>query len=247
MVDGTGPPALGDRSALRVLSALGDRSAPRVLPAAVLVTAVLLSAGLLAAVLPAGCDNAPDRPPDTAGASGGAGWLITVYYTAVQEYHSGAPTRVTGCPRLDCANGTADLGTYPADFVRAVRDEGTGRTADGRYLNWSYDTGYWIDSVPRDTDGNPLRPYVSAAADAEVLARGTRFAVADCGRQDDGSAPPPDVCARLRAARWQVVDAFTPGLGGRRHVDVYIGEETGPGFTGTDAYVTLAVATLRIG
>ena len=34
------------------------------------------------------------------------------------------------------------------------------------------------------------------------------------------------------AANWTITDEFTPGLGGSRHVDLYIGEETGPGFTG---------------
>ena len=49
-----------------------------------------------------------------------------------------------------------------------------------------------------------------------------------CGRIDDGAAPPATVCAALRRARWTVTDEFTPGLGGSKHVDVYIGEETGP-------------------
>src|SRR3954469_25445121 len=56
-----------------------------------------------------------------------AGGEITVYYTAVEEYHHGEPERVTGCPRLTCSHGHDDLGTYPAGFVAAVRSEGTGR------------------------------------------------------------------------------------------------------------------------
>jgi hypothetical protein len=184
--------------------------------------------------------SAGDRPQPA-----GGGWEVTVYYTAVQEYHHGGSVTVTGCPRLDCANGHADLGRYPADFVRVVKDEGTGRTRDGRYLNWSYDTGYWLDTAARDSYGDPLQPFVSAAADPGVLARGSRFTIADCGTLDDGSAPPATVCAALRAARWLVTDEFTPGLGGSRHIDAYIGPETGPGFTGSDWYVTLTGATLR--
>src|SRR5262245_58580878 len=89
-----------------------------------------VKAAAAAAVLAAGAA--------TAGAActpAGDGWTVTVYYTAVAAFHDGAPERVTGCPRLDCGPGDpdagSDLGAYPADFVTAVRDEGTGRTADG--------------------------------------------------------------------------------------------------------------------
>jgi hypothetical protein len=197
---------------------------------------------LAAALLVAGCaDHAT-----TSRRGRSDGWTVTVYYTAVEKYHSGPPTRVTGCAHLDCSHGTADLGTYPADFVTAVKDEGTGRTAAGRYLNWSYDTGYWLDDAPRDTAGRPLRPFASAAADPGVLAADTRFTITGCGRTDDGSVSPVDVCAKLRAARWTITDEFTPGLGGKRHIDVYIGEETGPGFTDGPWYTTLQGATLQI-
>jgi len=175
-----------------------------------------------------------------------AGWTVTVYYTAVERYHSGAPTSVIGCPAIDCAHGTAELGTYPADFVAAVRTEGTGRTATGRYLNWSHDVGFWLDDAPRDAYGQPLRPFRSAAADPAVLPAGTRFTIVDCGRESDGASIPPAVCTRLRQASWTVSDQFTPGFGGPRHVDVYIGEETGPGFTDSPWYCTLTGATLRV-
>jgi hypothetical protein len=188
-------------------------------------------------------DRSPAR--NTGGQS--TGWTVTVYYTAVEKYHSGPPKKVTGCLKIDCTHGHDDLGTYPADFVTAVHDEGTGRTAAGRYLNWSYDTGYWLDDAPRDTAGRPLRPFESAAADPNVLKAAARFTVADCGRQDDGSAAPTEVCAKLRAAHWTIVDEFTPGLGGKKHIDAYIGEETGPGFTDSPWYLTLTGATLHIG
>ncbi|GGQ59796.1 hypothetical protein [Couchioplanes azureus] len=234
------------------------------------------SARVLAAVLLlAGCDGDASRtepvpppvPPATASAGTGwgpspsqpattspateppatGGWEVTVYYTAVEDYHSGAPETVTGCPRIDCAHGDEDLGEYKSDFVAAVQQEGTGRTASGDYLNWSHDTGYWLDSRPRDAAGRALRPFVSAAADPQVLARGTRFRIVGCGRQDDGSRAAAEVCAALRAARWTVTDEFTPGLGGDKHVDAYIGEQTGPGFTDSPWYLTLHDATLRTG
>jgi hypothetical protein len=180
------------------------------------------------------------RPDDS------AAWTVTVYYTAVEAYHSGPPTPVVGCPTMDCAHGTTDLGTYPVDFVAAVRAEGAGRTVTGRYLNWSYDVGFWLDHVPRDAYGQPLRPFESAAADPAVLAAGTRFSIVDCGHEADGGPVPAVVCARLRQARWTVNDQLTPGFGGPHHVDVYIGEETGPAFTESPWYCTLSEAILRV-
>ncbi len=201
-----------------------------------------------------GPGDTPPGPASPGGATSGAaspatlaGWTVTVYYTAVERFHDGPRTAVTGCPRLDCTRGHDDLGTYPESFVEAVRAEGTGRTTAGQYLNWSYDTGYWIDSAPRDSAGNPLRPFESAAADRGVLAGGTRFTIVDCGHDEDGGRIPAEVCDRLGSARWTITDEFTPGLGGAGHVDVYIGEETHADFTETAWYVTLVGAVLRIG
>jgi hypothetical protein len=172
------------------------------------------------------------------------GWEVTVYYTAVESFHRGTPTPVTGCPSLDCAHGDAPLGTYPEDFVKAVRDEGTGRITSGgyagRYLNWSYDVGYWLDEAPRDTAGAALRPYATAAADADVLAPGTEFTLDDCGDAEVDAS----VCERLRGAVWRVDDAFTPGLGGSGHLDLYIGEEDHAEFTESPAYTTLENARI---
>ncbi|MEU4158642.1 hypothetical protein [Actinoplanes sp. NPDC026670] len=190
--------------------------------------------------------TAPSASPVSTGRIS-TGWEITVYYTAVERFHDGDPTQVTGCPRLECTDGDDDLGAYPADFVDAVRDEGTGRTSSGRYLNWSYDTGFWLDSAPRTSDGGTLVPFVSAATDPDVLPRGTRFTVSGCGSQEDGSAAPQKVCAALRDAVWKITDEFTPGLGGPRHLDAYIGEETGPGFTDSQWYLTLTGARLLLG
>lgn len=175
-----------------------------------------------------------------------ATWTATVYYTAVEAYHTGQPTSVAGCPNIDCAHGTADLGTYRADFVEAVRAEGTGRATSGRYLNWSHDIGFWLDHAPRDAYGQPLRPFESAAADPAVLPAGTRFTIIDCGHDTDGAPISATVCTRLRQAEWTVTDQFTPGLGGQRHVDMYIGEQTGPRFTESPWYCTLSGSSLRI-
>ena len=189
----------------------------------------------------------PVDRPTTAGRAQSPGWTLTVYYTAVQSLHGGAEIRVRGCPRLDCTDGDDDLGAFSADFVQAVRDEGTGRTTTGRYLNWSEDTGFWLDDAPRDAGGRRLRPFESAAADADVLSFGTTFTVDDCGSVEEGEPVPAAVCARLRAARWRITDAFSTGLGGARHLDLYIGEERGTRFTGTEWYVTLTSARLVVG
>jgi hypothetical protein len=226
--------------------------------AAALLTAVLLAGCGGEPVPPALAGETPGHPPETGaypgevsqppvpGVSGSPvplpGWEVTVYYTAVETLHTDGKAAVTGCPTIDCAKGRDQrpLGSFPASFVQAVKDEGTGRTADGRYLNWSYDTGYWMDTAPRDTAGRPLRPWRSAAADGDALRAGTRFTIVRCGTAEVTA----EVCARLKAPTWTIVDEFTPGLGGGRHVDVYIGEETGPGFTGSDLYTTLENATL---
>lgn len=188
----------------------------------------------------------PAAPPVTSRSAAPVsdGWEITVYYTAVERFHDGDPIPVTGCPSLDCVGRNDALGEFPADFVDAVRDEGTGLTTSGQYLNWSYDTGFWLDSAPRTSDGGVLEPFVSAAADSDVLPPGTAFTIADCGRRDEVTAA---VCARLRAASWRISDEFTPGLGGRRHIDAYIGPETGPGFTASEWYTTLIGARLLLG
>ena len=171
---------------------------------------------------------------------------MTVYYTAVARFHTGNSVAVIGCPSLDCSRGKTDLGSYPEEFVKAVKDEGAGKISDGRYLNWSYDTGYWLDTAARDTDGRVLEPWVTAAADRDVLRLDTRFTIASCGRDDGGGSIDAAVCAKLRSARWVIKDEFTPGMGGAKHVDVYIGEETGPNFTDSPWYITLTGATLAI-
>jgi hypothetical protein len=194
-----------------------------------------------------------DTPPPTLGGNDSAnkvqtelpGWELTVYYTAVESYHSGSSTQVSGCLDLQCSSrGT--IGSYPSDFLQAVKNEGTGRITSGNhsgsYLNWSYDTGYWLDTAPRNSYGNALTPFVSAAADSNVLARGTSFQISQCG-----SGATVSVCTLLQSAHWIVTDEFTPGLGGSNHLDLYIGEEDQPNFEATSSkYTTLSNATITI-
>lgn len=175
-----------------------------------------------------------------------SGWEVTVYYTAVESFHDGERVAVTGCPVLDCENGDDPLGRYPRDFVAAVKDEGAGRITSGEhrggYLNWSHGVGYWLDTEARNSYGEVLRPFASAATDADVLPRGSRVEIAGCGDAEVAT----DVCVRLRKPTWTIDDEFTPGLGGAKHLDVYLGEEDRPDFTESDLYTTLENATLRL-
>lgn len=195
----------------------------------------------------AGADAASDLtvvPPD---ATLENDWRITVYYTAVESFHAGPTEQVVGCPDITCGVDGADLGTYSTDFVDTVAEEGTGRLTSGpnagRYLNWSSTTGYWLDDAPRDAQGGALVPFVSAAASASI-AFGTRFAVVDCGVDDQNSAATPAAaCDPLRAGAWSVNDRFETASGAK-HVDLYIGEEDQVGFTRSSKIISTVKATL---
>lgn len=176
-------------------------------------------------------------------------WQVTVYYTAVESFHGGPTVPVHGCGTPGCTDQDEPLGQYPQGFATAVREEGTGRITSGqhrgRYLNWSYDTGYWLDTAPRDAHGRPLEPFRSAAADA--LPDDTRLRLVDCGELDSGQPVPDQVCQALRAGEWEIRDRFTPGVGGARHIDLYIGEEPEPGFTTSGSlYVSLFGAEFAV-
>ncbi|PIE84827.1 MAG: hypothetical protein CSA07_00260 [Bacteroidia bacterium] len=180
-----------------------------------------------------------------------ARYAITVYYTAVETYHGGRRVEVRGCPSREGAFCRELLGRYPRSFVRAVRAEGTGRITSGRhagsYLNWSHDTGYWLDTIPASSYGGRLVPFRTAAADAGVLQRGVQFRLLGPLVQDDGCPLSDTVAKRLLAARWVVQDEFTPGLGGAHHLDLYIGEEDRPNFTReSPLYMSLRGVAIRV-
>src|SRR5689334_23440564 len=74
--------------------------------------------------LPSGlATGTPSPPPDS---TTSAGWTLTVYYTAVEQFHHGAAVPVTGCLVVNCVQGHDALGSHPKDFVDAVRTEGSG-------------------------------------------------------------------------------------------------------------------------
>lgn len=172
-------------------------------------------------------------------------YTITVYYTAVESFHTTAVQSVKGCLIRDCAFGNSVIGNYPASFIKATKTEGTGRITSGanagKYLNWSVDVGYWLDTIPSDGYGGALVPFRTAAADDIALAKGTQFRLVAPLKQEDGSALDNASANRLLSATWIINDQFTPGLGGALHLDVYIGEEDRVNFTNTSPlYTTLS-------
>jgi hypothetical protein len=182
--------------------------------------------------------------PATGGTVSSASYLITVYYTAVESFHTDAAQNVSGCLIRECSFGSSLIGSYPANFIKATKTEGTGRITSGanagKYLNWSVDVGYWLDTIPSDGYGTALVPFRTAAADDMALTRGTQFRLVAPLIQEDGSALDSTSANRLLAAQWLVNDQFTPGLGGALHLDLYIGEEDRVNFTSSPLYTTLA-------
>ncbi|HEY2706210.1 MAG TPA: hypothetical protein VGL20_21210 [Candidatus Dormibacteraeota bacterium] len=195
---------------------------------------------------PVAVASAPAAPA-AAGGPAPAGWRLTVYYTAVESFHTGTPVAVTGCDLNadECSNGTTQLGNYPADFVARVKDEGTGRITQkgsyrGRYLAWDAQGGFSIDTSASDANGNPLRPFVSAAAD-EGVPLGTHLRVLDCGLDSTTGRPPAAAdCGRLSGPDW-VVDDRSGKAAGSREIDLYAGEEDRPNFENTVSYVIATV------
>ena len=186
-------------------------------------------------------------PTPTPGSVSSEAYTITVYYTAVESFHTTAAQSVKGCLIRDCAFGNNVIGNYPASFIKATKTEGTGRITTGanagKYLNWSVDVGYWLDTIPSDGYGGALVPFRTAAADDIALAKGTQFRLVAPLKQEDGSALDNASANRLLSATWLINDQFTPGLGGALHLDVYIGEEDRVNFTNTSPLYTTLINT----
>jgi hypothetical protein len=194
---------------------------------------------------PAPTPTPAPNPAPAPGSVSSEAYTITVYYTAVESFHTTAAQSVKGCLIRDCAFGNNVIDNYPASFIKATKTEGTGRITSGanagKYLNWSVDVGYWLDTIPSDGYGGALVPFRTAAADDIALAKGTQFRLVAPLKQEDGSALDNASANRLLSATWLINDQFTPGLGGALHLDVYIGEEDRVNFTNTSPlYTTLS-------
>ena len=161
-------------------------------------------------------------------------WKLTVYYTPVEIYHSGEKEDITGCLISNCVNGTDYLGAFPQDFISILKIEGVGKISHGqfagKYLHYSAERGFWIDTAARDYNGKPLVPFQTAAADGNIPF-GTQFKIKNCGIHDTSKKPlDKDVCDKLKAVSWKVEDRFSK-LNIGYHFDLYVGEENAPNFT----------------
>jgi 3D (Asp-Asp-Asp) domain-containing protein len=67
------------------------------------------------------------------------------------------------------------LGKYRADFVKNLKLEGTGRTLEGKTLNWAGKGRFTLTKHPFGTGakGVPLRPFRSLAVDPKVIPIGS--------------------------------------------------------------------------
>ena len=183
-------------------------------------------------------------------------YRLTTYYTAVESFHHDAPIQVKGYPNIQSVGKRQVLGSFPRSFTQKVKNEGTGRITSqpnaGKYLNWSFDTGFWLDTAPRDSYGGVLVPYQSCASgdqgSAQGLKRGMKIEIITCGfDSESGDEPDPGACQRMMQAGWVVQDQFTPGLGGKNHIDLYIGEEDIPNFeNNSPRYVDLSGAVIEV-
>jgi hypothetical protein len=197
----------------------------------------------VAANLPRGADPATQQ----ATAAGSLDWRLDLAYTPVQRFHHGRGIAVTGCSRPSCAK-QAELGSYPSDFIEAVRAQGTGKITSGahtgKYLGWAAGVGFWLDTAPRDSRGDVLRAFSSAVSGTSLLSLHTRVRILTCGLDETGDANSV-VCAKLQAPSWTVTEVPNPGP--TRSLTLYIGLEPGPDFTGSAWATTFSHAVLRIG
>lgn len=189
----------------------------------------------------------PGPTGDHLTAGGSSDWSLRLYYTAVERFYSGGHKSLSGCVRPTCSGGLTYLGAYPATFLAAVRQQGSGEICSGRYtrhfLNWSSTIGYWIDTAPRTADGRQLRRFTSAESGTPQLSPGTALRILGCGA---GSRPGSGgVCTRLQTTTWHVaqVAAARPD----RTIGLYVGLQTGSGFAASAWAGRFRHVLIRIG
>jgi hypothetical protein len=173
---------------------------------------------------------------------------VRFFYTAVEKFHDYGPeVGVSGCAKPLCDSPSAYLGSYTREFLTVVREEGSGQICygryAGRYLNWTAADGYWLDTVPRAGNGQPLRRFVSVDSGSPQLSVGTRVRILACGAPTRHGADP--VCTRAQTANWNVVQVSPSGRD--RDVRLYIGRENRQDFAAGPWLSTFEHAVLRIG
>ena len=173
----------------------------------------------------------------------------TVYYTPVESYYERERMVKVMAWRDVRTVGKKVPVRVPLLFARHLREEGTGKMRNGRYLNYSFEglgpngdqRGYWLDTCPRDSHGGCLKARQSmAASDGLNIPRGARVRLADCGRGAGRAA-----CSHYRSGKWVVKDQFTTGIAGPRQVDLYYGVQDFRGFRSSGFWTTMRGATLK--
>ena len=195
-----------------------------------------------------GCDD-NDSESSGSGTLQPGRYTITFYYTPVESFFTGPLQAITGCTSIDCASGLQSLGAFPSDFIAAVQMQGSGRITSGpyagNYLCGSFSDNFWIHPFPPDAYGSAARAFVTAAADDNVLAPGTRFRLV--APLAEAGGPIPDSTAnKLLSSTWTVSDHFQAGYGGSLHIDLYVGEQTTPSFTSSPYYLLLENVAIEV-
>lgn len=137
------------------------------------------------------------------------GWRLTVYYTPVEQYHSGEEEHVPG------------VGSMSKAFLEILRLEGVGKISKGphtgKYLHYTPALGYWLTEEPLDAQGKTLIKMKTMAAPSNIKF-GTQVKILDCGNI---SKP---ACGQISNLTWVVSDRFGDDPN-EKHFDLYIGEE----------------------
>jgi len=196
---------------------------------------------LASSILWTGCeDDDDDKNTSDPGNELPGRYYVTAYYTPVEVYHGGPSQDVWGYTTIGGESGRVLLGSYPESFIGAVRMQGSGRitsgTYVGKYLNGSFVGDFWLSEFASDAYGAPLLPFLTAAADDGVLARGTRFKLKEPLLESGGAEISSTASKKLLAITWDVQDHFEAGTGGDFRIDLYIGEEDRSDFTTDNPY-----------
>jgi 3D (Asp-Asp-Asp) domain-containing protein len=136
--------------------------------------AALAALALAPLVVVARADDAPsaDLPKGVTAESLGK-FKVTYYWITCEDDAKGDRDTEIQDPR------GVSLGKFRADFVKNLKLEGTGRTIEGKTLNWAGNGRYELVKHPWGTGARsaPLEPFRSIAVDPKVIAIGTKVLI----------------------------------------------------------------------
>jgi 3D (Asp-Asp-Asp) domain-containing protein len=125
-------------------------------------------------------------------------WHITGYYTPNETQFKGPNEEIF-------VDGKSEF--YKSDFIKEIKTEGWGKTANGKYLGW-YDNKFHLENNPLDYNGDELK-IKAVAADLSVLPLGSQITI-------------PDLPEPWGTYTFHVADVG-PSIN-EKHIDVYTGE-----------------------